>query len=820
MSTAQKFVNKANGTPTSEKEIPKTLLKKENASKSIESIRNSKFKNGFDFDKMTPKKNKEVNSNKKAKKILHSDKAESRSLSPKKRNDFHHTHFGLRESNKEKKLIIENNIQNKKRQEKNKNLINTLDFSAKSSQEKIKNVIIVNSLKKKEANESNAKIEKVDDIGNINCFKKENEKILNNINNILIKEIPDLNLLLNNLKILLEYYPAINEFNQVKDPLFSTDDFDIFKNPLDTKFFFSINLSNIMSVMNLLWKVSNKSPKIFLEYINKLDCYFSYVTDEKTLGNDIVMLAPVSENLYNYLSTYGGEMFKDENVSKKAFAYVHSFTKFKFDKGYYYEDMNSMNLLNYIGESNYILLPKVIYYIKESKAKKLNELGVISIPEDFKFHDTSKDENEYSGYNEIDLAIKTKKDVCIQTNENFKLIPKNEYLNFKPANKGNNSDEPKKTSIPIKLKKDEYYLFEIKNTPDSIINDIEDIRKKYIRYIDALKNAEIIQKFKFKESNFNLVFICNNSYEDAALAASKKDVKEDMIYSNPQVGLSLLLKYDKKFKYLNEKVDSTKNDNEQLNTKLKELKEKFDNQNKEIIGLKNYINKMENDRAISQYNISKCYLTIILNPIKVLYLVKTKKDNRKEAIKRYSQLYDCFENVSTFFKLLEGSRIDLCKKIIKYIGKDIIDEEEKKEWRSIKKEILNKYGNSLYYKGLVKFLFGEDHENKEDFSILSGNDSEIRKYVKNLIIFLSIFMDNSPNEDLEDKFQSVIVYIAKKIIGMKKIDELFDKARIIIDTTKEENEIKKIIKQLMHDIITSFNSENKKRLLDNYPVQK
>ena len=162
------------------------------------------------------------------------------------------------------------------------------------------------------------------------------------------------------------------------------------------------------------------------------------------------MLTPVSENLYNYLSTYGGEMFNNETLSKKAFAYAHSFAKFNYDIGYYFEDMNSINLLNYIGESNYILLPKMIYYIKEEKAKKLNDLKIISIPEDFEFHDPSKDEKEFEGYNEIDLAIYNKKEVCIQSNENFKLIPKDLYLKFKPANK-ENSDETKKIPRPWAL---------------------------------------------------------------------------------------------------------------------------------------------------------------------------------------------------------------------------------------------------------------------------------------------------------------------------------------------------------------------------------
>ena len=808
MDTAQKYVNhKTNGIPTSEKEIPKTLLKKEKASKSIESIKNSKFKNGFDFDKMTQKTNKELNSNNKAEKKLYSEKAESRSLSPKKRNDFHHAQFNPKTSNKEKesKLRIEDNIQNNKIQEENKNSINTLNFSSKSSQGEIKNIINATSSKKNETNESNAKIEKAVNIGEINIFKKENEKILNNINNILIQKNPDINLLLESLKILLENYPAINEFKQVNDPLFSTDDFDIFKNPLDNQLIFSINLSNIISVMNLLWEVSNKSPKIFLEHTNKLNFYFSYVTDEKFSGNDIVMLAPVSENLYNYLSTYGGEMFKDETISKKAFNYVHSIPKFNFDRGYYFEDMNSINLLNYIGEGNYILLPKVIYYIKENTAKKLNKLNIISIPNEFKFHDPSKDVKEYKGYNEIDLAIKIKKDICIETNENFKLIPKNEYLNFKTANK-DNSDEPKKISIPIEFKEGDYYLFEMKINPNSIVNSINDIRKKYSRYIDALKNTKIIQNFE--ESKFNLAFVCNNSYNDAQLAT--KEVKEDVIYSNPQVGLRILLKYDKKFKYLNEKVDSIKNDNEQLkkekeefniklaaikndNEQLKKEMEEINTKLKELNeNLKNYINQMEYDKEIIQYNNSRPYLTYISNPMKVIFLIQT-KSGREDTIKRYSRLYDCFEHVSTFYKRIKERQNDLCIRIIKYIGKDIKEEKEKEEWRSIKTEILKRYKNSVYYKGLVIFLFGEDYNNKdkEDFSILSGNNSEIRKYVKNFIIFLSIFMDNSPNEDIEDKFQSVIVYIAEKMIGMKIISELFDKANAIIGDGKDK---KKMIK--------------------------
>ena len=828
MNSSKKQINaEVNGIPTSIKEKPKETSKKKKISKSIELKRISKIKNGFYFDKINPKSNKTESSSNYTEKNLNPVKAEPKSFPKKHRNNFHRIQFNNKKSDVGKKRTakIQSNVRNI--QEENKNSINLLNFSVESSQVEIKNITTI----KKENTENNIKIERADDIVDINIFKKENEKILNDINDILSQKNPDFNKLLDNLKKLLEYYPAINEFNQVKDPLFSSDDFDIFNDYIDSKILFSINLSNIISVMNLLWEASNKSPKIFIKYINKLGFYFSYVTDKESSANDIVILASIPENFYNYLSTYGGEMFNDITIREKAFTFVHSLTKINYDRGYYFEDMNSINLLNYIGESNYTLLPRLIYYVKENKAKELNKLNIISIPEKFNFHDPSKDLKDYKGYNEIDLAVYIKKDVYIQTNENFRLLPKTEYLKFESAKK-ENSDKSKRILIPIKLKGEHYYLFEMKISPKSIMDNIDKIREKYNRYIDALKNVDIIQKIKFDVKNYDFVFVCNNSYNDAALATSKKGIKEDIIYSNPQVGLSILLKYDKKFKYLNEKLDSTKKDKEEFNIKLNKLKEEnnkikeefkkeFNKQNGEINQLKNWIQKMEYDRDISQYNISKNYLTHISNPMKISFLIKTKSINaREETIKRYEKLYNCFDEVSMFFKPIKERQNDLCIRIIKYIGKDIIEKKEKDEWKAIKTEILKKYGNSVYYKGLVLFLFGENHEKKEDFSILSGNSSEIRKYVKNFIIFLSIFMDNSLNEDIEEKFQSVIVYIAYAIIGIEPISELFEKACNVIDKIKNENEKKKIIKLLMQDIITSFNSENTKRILDDYLVKK
>ena len=72
--------------------------------------------------------------------------------------------------------------------------------------------------------------------------------------------------------------------------------------------------------------------------------------------------------------------------------------------------------------------------------------------------------------------------------------------------------------------------------------------------------------------------------------------------------------------------------------------------------------------------------------------------------------------------------------------------------------------------------------------------------------------------NLENTMWASTVVASEKIIGMKPINELFDKAKNIIEKKNDDKENKKIIKSLMQDIISSFNSQNKKRLVNNNQV--
>ena len=77
-------------------------------------------------------------------------------------------------------------------------------------------------------------------------FIREKSEIINEINKILNQEKLNEELLIENIKILLDDYPAINKFDKVKSELLSKDDFEIFDDKINNKkFLFKVNLNNI-----------------------------------------------------------------------------------------------------------------------------------------------------------------------------------------------------------------------------------------------------------------------------------------------------------------------------------------------------------------------------------------------------------------------------------------------------------------------------------------------------------------------------------------------------------------------------------------------
>ena len=129
------------------------------------------------------------------------------------------------------------------------------------------------------------------------------------------------------LKNMLEDCPIINKFENVKELIF-IHDFDILDNHDNNKFLFIDNLYNIISIINLLWEISKNFPAQFIHFINNLNIYFSFVNYSNEIG--FILMIPLSENLYNYISTYGTKLFENNELYDKAVSFINFTDKYKY----------------------------------------------------------------------------------------------------------------------------------------------------------------------------------------------------------------------------------------------------------------------------------------------------------------------------------------------------------------------------------------------------------------------------------------------------------------------------------------------------------
>ena len=82
------------------------------------------------------------------------------------------------------------------------------------------------------------------------------------------------------------------------------------------KFLFILNLYNLISVLNLIWELSDNDSNNFKHYISNLRMFISFVKrKENTNDIDFVLLIPLSTNLYNIISSYGKTVFKNEKYN-------------------------------------------------------------------------------------------------------------------------------------------------------------------------------------------------------------------------------------------------------------------------------------------------------------------------------------------------------------------------------------------------------------------------------------------------------------------------------------------------------------------------
>ena len=607
------------------------------------------------------------------------------------------------------------------------------------------------------------------------------------------------NKLISDLHILIELCPIVKDF-KVKQPLFVENDFEIFDDKKKDKFLFMLNLTNIISFLNFVWEVAEYDSKNFNRYITNLGIYISFVKrNENTnnIGIDFVLLAPLSANLYNFISCYGKTGFKNEKYNDLAVEFSSFLEKYGYDDGYCYEELNISNLIQNIEENSYTINPKVMYYIKPNTIKKIINKRIINEPENYEFAKQTS-YKKYEGFNEIDFSLTMQKDSQLTENENFKVI----LEETKMEESGN-----------IILNKGSTYLFEIKKSIDKIYECMSDTNKKNKRFLEAYKNVEITQNIKLNYENYSFIYLCNKDYNKVMNFIKNKNMeKNNIIYSNPQIGISILIKLRNTMKYLNAKIDYQ---NEQMVKQKEEIEKKLDKQKnefekrleKEKKERENEI-KMMNDKflMIEKERIQEKYENLMLAldviwPTSIDYLIKSIKFNgfSQEKIKSYNKLYEIFYKFSKEFLKIKTNL--LYSRIIPFIGNTISKDEDIKEWINIK-DILLKRSEEMkpysdYYKAIAEFLYGISYLKSGknlDCDIMSNSKSKEKKVIKEIILYLEILYEENDISNIEMKYQEIVLYLSKDLLDEHIINQII----------KKENNSKQMISKL----ITCANQEN------------
>ena len=683
-------------------------------------------------------------------------------------------------------------------------------------------------IKLSEENKFDIKINYPDFINRIGISKEAQIfQVIDEINEELKKEPCNPDELIPKIKLLYEVSPIIDPLN-ISDPLLNTDDFDIFRKNTEKNFVFQINLCNLLSIINLLYIIIEDQNK-FIECLDKLGLNFSFVKRYAIPTNkeiDLVLLAPESSKLYNYISTYGKELFsKDSTYYKTAEIFSNSQDKQLSDEGYYFEQYSSMNLLNKIGEENYQINPKMLYYLKPEGTTKLKSKHLIKKPESYEFSETYKkaDGTTFEGYNEIDICFTLSKNIEIKENENLSTL---KY----------SSEEEEVIQGPILLEKDMRYITEIKSNIKDIVSkkSLADIKKKYNRFNEAFENIEKVQNIKTHNKKSTLLLLSDKSIIEVKNQIKSNHLNENFIYSNPQVGMSFIFELNDKINYINRKtsieIATLKENNLEKNNQIATFQTKIQNNEKEITALQTKIQNNEKEITALQTKIDNNEIENANLKNEMMHMNFDKYDIKKETLKHFNfikpdlltesllkkssvsdnimnslgDLYSCFYSISKSYldiMRFQGKKT-LYEDIKPFIGKRLETVEEVEQWKGIYEKISTKSKKnstfSKYYQALLKFLFGEkyvsDNLTSIDKDILSEEKSDKREMVKKLILFLEVCEENDSITSIEQKFQSVVFYICIKLEIVNVMINIFAK--------------KKAMDVMFTELISCINQEN------------
>ena len=307
---------------------------------------------------------------------------------------------------------------------------------------------------------------------------------------------------------------------KVKEELLNEKSFEML-NLSDINPIFTLNLLNVIMIVNFVWNATKKNIDLFHKILLDLNLMFSYVLKNNDGEIGFALLATVPVHFYELIAEKGKKCFKGDYSFNNEFL---SFDRNIAQIGLVYQE-NTIVQLNSMLNEKQTEAPNIMYFLCKEICTELYEKSVFNLPKNFLDLEYKLDFCDY-GIKEIDYSFILTDDIKIQENLIFNKVFENSQTSYFINTNSNES--------VLTLNKDTNIFVEIKSKLESkdAITKLIDTSDLFSQAYTNLAFDSIEQKFLKQKIEYYLLY---DTKRNDAFPILQKLEKEDQKIKNTKV---------------------------------------------------------------------------------------------------------------------------------------------------------------------------------------------------------------------------------------------------------------------------------------------
>ena len=375
----------------------------------------------------------------------------------------------------------------------------------------------------------------------------------------------------------------------VKEELLNEKSFEML-NLSDINPIFTLNLLNVIMIVNFVWNATKKNIDLFHKILLDLNLMFSYVLKNNDGEIGFALLATVPVHFYELIAEKGKKCFKGDYSFNNEFL---SFDRNIAQIGLVYQE-NTIVQLNSMLNEKQTEAPNIMYFLCKEICTELYEKSVFNLPKNFLDLEYKLDFCDY-GIKEIDYSFILTDDIKIQENLIFNKVFENSQTSYFINTNSNES--------VLTLNKDTNIFVEIKSKLESkdAITKLIDTSDLFSQAYTNLAFDSIEQKFSKQKIEYYLLY---DTKRNDAFPILQKLEKEDqkikntkVVYNSGYVQIASIVSLQNQIREMNDKMDKMKGEmkerEENIQNSLKQEKNKMSQEMKN--SLEQEKNKMKEE---------------------------------------------------------------------------------------------------------------------------------------------------------------------------------------------------------------------------------